>query len=73
MKYHRGAQATASSRLQCGGVTYPQVGQDIGDGGGGLGLVLGLAVGEGGRGGGGRGGALQGAVDPVVGALQALG
>lgn len=54
------------------------MGQNIGQQGGAglelrLRLGLGLSMGEGGRGGRGRGRALDGAVDPVVGALQVLG
>lgn len=52
------------------------MGQDVGQQGGAglqLRLGLGLSMGEGGGGRRGRGRALDGAVDPVVGALQVLG
>lgn len=58
--------------------TYACVGQYIGQQGSsrlelGLWLRLGLSMGEGGGSRRGRGGALDGTVDPVIGALQALG
>lgn len=57
-------------------ITYACVGQYVGQHGSSgleLWLGLGLSMGEGGRSRRGRGGALDGTVDPVIRALQALG